>query len=386
MALDNFDMAMGFAVVMLLLSLLVTVLVQMSVAILGLRANNLAWGVRNLLLQIDPTLGRKAKALANKVLKHPSVSHAWSRTTAIRPSELVLLLEDVVRDPGRHKLNLAQSPAFTKLVQGAAPGVSAQQAGQALQVVDELSKIFPQQIEAVKGAVDRALQAKSELETKVNQWFDTVMDRTTERFLMQTRLATIAFGFVLAFALHIDSIHIVRELSANKELRATFVAMADATLRHSEQAQKVLEQSVVASQVIQALAASSREPGQAAALKTVPASVLTREQGLQWLSAKFPDDAKRAELVLAFSEGYQRASVDRVNELAAVGNGLRKSLEERLIKITPHEPKWTGQHILGMVITALFLSLGAPFWFNALRNMSNLRPVIAAKVEAKSGA
>ena len=34
-----------------------------------------------------------------------------------------------------------------------------------------------------------------------------------------------------------------------------------------------------------------------------------------------------------------------------------------------------------MFVTALFLSLGAPFWFNALRNMSNLRPIIAGKVE-----
>jgi hypothetical protein len=386
MALDNFDTAMGFAAVMLLLSLLVTVLVQMTVAILGLRARNLAWGVKTLLLQIDPTLKEKATNLANRVLKHPSVSHTWSRTTALRPRELVLILEDVVKNPTKHKLDLAQNDTLKKLIHDAAPAVSAQQAGQALQVVDELSKIFPQQVEAVRGAVDRALRAKSALEQSVHQWFDTVMDRTTERFLVHTRIATVAFGFALAFVLHVDSIHIVRELSASKELRAAFVAMADATLKQSEQAQKVSEQSVVASAVIQALAANVKEPERAAALKTVPASVRSREEGLNWLTAKFPDDAKRAELLVAYSEGFQRASLDRVKELSDTAKDLRKSLEERLIKITPREPKWTPQHVVGMVITALFLSLGAPFWFNALRNLSNLRPVIAAKVEGRNAA
>jgi hypothetical protein len=41
----------------------------------------------------------------------------------------------------------------------------------------------------------------------------------------------------------------------------------------------------------------------------------------------------------------------------------------------------TAWHLLGMFVTALFLSLGAPFWFNALRNISNLRPILAGKVE-----
>jgi len=32
----------------------------------------------------------------------------------------------------------------------------------------------------------------------------------------------------------------------------------------------------------------------------------------------------------------------------------------------------------------LFLSLGAPFWYNVLRQLSNLRPAVAQKIEPKS--
>jgi hypothetical protein len=34
-------------------------------------------------------------------------------------------------------------------------------------------------------------------------------------------------------------------------------------------------------------------------------------------------------------------------------------------------------NILGILVTAGLLSLGAPFWFNILRSLSNLRPLLA---------
>jgi len=37
------------------------------------------------------------------------------------------------------------------------------------------------------------------------------------------------------------------------------------------------------------------------------------------------------------------------------------------------------KYILGALITAALLNLGAPFWFNALKSLANLRPILAAK-------
>lgn len=39
------------------------------------------------------------------------------------------------------------------------------------------------------------------------------------------------------------------------------------------------------------------------------------------------------------------------------------------------------RHFWGIVASIAMLSLGAPFWFNTLRNLSNLRPIVARKVE-----
>jgi len=42
------------------------------------------------------------------------------------------------------------------------------------------------------------------------------------------------------------------------------------------------------------------------------------------------------------------------------------------------------RHSLGTLMTVLFLSLGAPFWYNVLRQLSNLRPPWRRKIEPKS--
>ena len=38
-------------------------------------------------------------------------------------------------------------------------------------------------------------------------------------------------------------------------------------------------------------------------------------------------------------------------------------------------------YIAGIIMSALLLSLGAPFWFNALRTLSSLRPILAGTAD-----
>src|SRR5262249_40391046 len=125
--LEHFDTVMSFAVVMLLLSLLVTTLVQMAIAVSGLRGSILKWGIERLLMHIAPELGetvhrpvgknstseqqvtaasgqsvRKSKktthasVIADAVLRHAMISHVGERrATSIRNEELIRLLDDL---------------------------------------------------------------------------------------------------------------------------------------------------------------------------------------------------------------------------------------------------------------------------------------------------
>ena len=50
----------------------------------------------------------------------------------------------------------------------------------------------------------------------------------------------------------------------------------------------------------------------------------------------------------------------------------------------PHEGcLWWFHHFVGLVFTAGFLTLGAPFWFNLLKNLMSLRPAVASLVEKR---
>lgn len=103
--LQQIDTAIGFAVVMLILSLIVTAIVQMISALTDLRGRNLASGLANLLHQIEPSLRDKFRAnstvaeyIANVVVKHPAIAHAGTRAKAIGESELVSVLKDLCSD------------------------------------------------------------------------------------------------------------------------------------------------------------------------------------------------------------------------------------------------------------------------------------------------
>jgi len=43
----------------------------------------------------------------------------------------------------------------------------------------------------------------------------------------------------------------------------------------------------------------------------------------------------------------------------------------------------TFSHLLGILATAGLLALGAPFWFNLLKNLTSLRPALATLIEKR---
>jgi hypothetical protein len=114
--LQQLDTAIAFVVVMLMLSLLVTAIVQAISALLDLRGKNLARALTDLFKQIDSDFreapknaSRKfgdwfahpfskitpASKLADAVTTHPTVAHSFSRAKAIRKEELLDVLKDL---------------------------------------------------------------------------------------------------------------------------------------------------------------------------------------------------------------------------------------------------------------------------------------------------
>ena len=414
MGLEHLDTVMSFALIMLLLSLQVTILVQAVIAVSGLRGWNLSWSLSQLFEQLDPELKLKAHAtkLSREILKHPALTCVWSlfgrrKATALRLDELFRVLEDLAarnppgkphlktskqgtagRKPDEAELAAALRAALGKTVVGDTPELGKR----ADEIVAALTAIFPDSAQTVQEAVVGVLQRKSKVEVEIQTWFDTVMDRSTERFILWTRWITAAIAFIVALGLHIDSIQIFKQLSTRSDVRARMVQQAETTLEKAGSLVSAAKApKPLASEAIRAMKEDLKDSKDLEILGTVPDNLTTRRAGEEWLRAHLTG-ARLTKGLEAYKRRFDEATVAELGDLKMSFNEVKFSLDQTGLQIIPQPlPSWKdypgdrGLHLLGLLMTGLFLSLGAPFWYNALSQLANLRPVLAGKVQKEAG-
>jgi len=396
--LQHFDTVMSFAVVMLLLSLLVTTLVQMIIAASGLRSSVLQGGLERLLTQSFPALTKEEAATISKaVLRHPMIQHVKGRgATSIRKEELIRLLQDMAIRSTTHapeKVKELIATAHTALNK-VTPVLQTPEVTTASETLKKaIEKAFPGQVSEVSRRVDEAVAGGRQLMQEAGSWFDAVMDRTTENFLAKTRWITAGVAAVLAFYLHVDSLSIIRQLASQPELRAKLIQSADATLQRAESAfaQTAEEKALGSASIAMVRAGLTNNPA-ALVLTNMPANLVTRGAGEAWLRERLNNVAStnREAILAAYRSRFEENTQVWLGDLRHTALDLSTNLmQSDLIIIPSPTPKFSTYidkpgHFLGTVMTVFFLSLGAPFWYNALRQLANLRPAVAEKIEPKS--
>jgi hypothetical protein len=421
--LEHLDTLIGFATVMLLLSLLVTTVVQMVAGLSNLRGRCLLEGTEQLLKQLDPGLKDQARALARKVLTHSAIGEKAASlrdllpgrlrrvaeglprelAVAIRPRELILVLKDLsedatVEEDVRNKLKAL----FTSTPGQGSPEMIAK----AEELLKKLEGQFPNQAQDLKSAVESVLKTSQTIVVKVDAWFDTVMDRTSEVFKYYTRQITVVVSVLFALLLHIDSLAIFNQLSQNEDLRANLVQMSGSVVTEGE---KVLapDGSDLATQALQALAQDKTQPEVAQAVSALCtgqaqcANLKNRSEGRSVLQ-RIPEDQKAGALK-AYEDTYTKVAKERMSALGVSLDKLQDYLTDTKLEIIPTPICLIGhldfrslsgvrpcfmkfksrRNLLGVIVTAFLLSLGAPFWYNALRKLSDLRPIVARRVDGE---
>jgi hypothetical protein len=406
--LENLDTVIAFSVVMLLLSLMITALVQIVVSLFALRGKNLFWGVKRLLWQVDPQLGAHAEEIADRLLRHPAITHtSMSRAVAIRPEELIRLLRELANPPADtpptlKKLSDAARTALKTRLDAMATAPNAPQTNLQLDAMAaELRRLFPHQAAAIDTTVRQTMAQGDALVQRVNTWFDSLMDRTSERFKLYTRYITVGVTVLFVLVLHVDSISIFRQVSTNPEIRAQLVQASDATLRRAEE---VFAQTgrgkgqPLASDALQKMSEATDALGQkikAECVKTTAAGtpgcsggLWTREDGRRWIADHLPNDTAALS---AYEKTMDDVTIDNIKSLNVTMTTLRGDLDQTQVKIFPKSLALAkplafapGKEILGLITSILLLSLGAPFWYNVLRKLSDLRPIVARKVEGEA--
>lgn len=407
--LEQLDTVIAFATVMLMLSLLVTTVVQMAISVSNLRGKCLLEGTGQLLTQLYPDLKGQAHAIAKKVLTHSAIGDKpasfrdllpekfravvrlpMNLAVAIRPEELILVLKELAED------DTAFDPATReslKTLFNSTPGKgSPEMVAKAEELLKKLEGQFPNQAQDLKNAVENVLGSTQSIVVKVDAWFNTVMDRTSEVFKYYTRLITIVASVLFALLLRVDSLSILDQVSQDEDLRARLVQMSETA---QEESQKVvnLEAVPLGTRAIQALAQENPAvatlcPPSAAnppcgGLRDYPA-------GKNWLETHLKSDPKSdpKRILAAYEKQFSAVTKAHLNDLGVSFQRLQDHLGETKLEIIPELWPWgfkNGRNVLGVIMTAFFLSLGAPFWYNSLRRLSDLRPIVARRVDEDQG-
>jgi hypothetical protein len=397
--LEQLDTAIAFAVVMLMLSLMITAIVQMISAVFDLRGRNLASGLENLLRQVEPSLRASlpdgstlARHIAEVAVRHPAIAHTKTRAKAVSQSELLSILRDLCSDAPAAQIDDKAKEKLKELLEARVPG-GPETVATAEVLAQQLGAKFPGQEAQIKAAVDGAFTQVSKLEYQVGQWFDTVMNRLSDIFTRTTRTITVVSSILLVVALHVDAGEILRQIRQSPEVRAKLAAMSDGALL---QADKTFDNGERASAAVAKV--KEKYTGNAemvAALDKVPTHLircLDARNSLVENTTKIPSAAALLDdFDSACQEQTKLAMGESFNEI----HELRADLGKSDLKIIPtvfgsFAEWWAAyhvkRHLLGTLVSILFLSLGAPFWFNALRQLSNLKPAIAGKVGGTQGA
>jgi hypothetical protein len=410
--MERLDTLIAFAVVMLGVSLLITILTQMVSAALGLRGSSLLWGLETLFQELAPDLeaaGIRPGDLAKEVLQSHLISDStfsrvekmkiigpfvgflmklplvgwligrWRYASAIRLEELVRMLQRkaVALGAAGH----AAAPSLTGLLSAAEPAATRR-----LQMLNTaLADISPPAAGAVANyavQVDRVVQEavdSTQLSIgKLETWFDSTMDRVSQRFAMETRIWTVVFAFLISFGAHLDSLQLLDQLSSNPDTRAALVNQRDGMLG---QAKQILPSTgvtpgtavTVSHDVLtQALEQLKTTDPAVKGVGAIPDGVSTIPDAVTWLTQQPGVTAEAGDKFRQAVLAVLHARIDKINtKLANAGFQILPADYREILKFDGL------RNVLGVLLTAGFLSLGAPFWYNTLKDVSNLRSVVA---------
>lgn len=150
---------------------------------------------------------------------------------------------------------------------------------------------------------------------RIGEWYDSIMDRASGYYKRMTQKILILVGIVMAVVLNADTLALYRSLETNPETLEKVVAAAEAVAQNES-----------------------------------------------------VDDLVQTDLEYELALEQLRQIKGEVDELRSpLGMGWQNI---NLAEMTVYN--WAVK-VLGWIITAIAISLGAPFWFDLLRKIVNLR-------------
>ncbi len=354
------DVAIGMVFIYLLLSLLCTATNELMELLLKKRAIDLERGIRELLVQPESASDTSAKNkpvstsdIVKEIYNHPLVNSLYggtyedsgikSRALPFRRTQLPSYI------PARNFALALMDTVMPGGAQGATSPPSNAPAG-----ADQLSPLRtqlqnignPRLQKALTPLIDAAAGDVARVRANIEEWYNSSMDRVSGWYKRRSHIIILVLGFLVAVAVNADSVLIVRRLASDRALRDSLVASANV---YAQEAAKNPE--------------AVATPGGPPAPVSDKCADVCNEDTPQCRLKKTQCEIGALGLPL----GWSSRTDDR---LRWNGYGMF---------FFTHVP----DHLFGWLLTALAISLGAPFWFDVLNKIIVIRSTVKPKEKSQ---
>lgn len=356
------DVVIGLVFIYLLYSLLATVLAEMIASVLGLRARNLKVAISRM-LNDEKAIGKFRRTL-NSLNIIKSANNKVVNSFYDNPEIKYLCGTGLMRNP-----TFIKAESFSKTLVSELSG-NGKVTGDKINTVLRLSAENPKGNRAGEGernflegeSAGYILGLWQEAESDVarfrlllEDWFNRTMEQATEWYKRKIQLVLLILGFCMAWFFYADTFVIVKSLSNDKKAREQLVSMANTYLQSG----------------------NARDTSLLEIKRKLDADI-AKANTILGLGGWLPDKLGVSMDAQTKEKTYNPqvdpdclSATHRKTSNGTIIPGFRDKLGY-LFRLAYH-------HFFGFLLTAIAVSLGAPFWFDLLNKVMKLRTTVKVK-------
>lgn len=375
------DIFIGLVFIFLLYSLLATILMELYARAFNLRARMLQKALRRMLEDDDsgkdgtkPIWQRftilayfytvisslfrffnpnwRNEHLIKIFYKHPSIKYLGEDHTSSKPSYL-------------HCHNFSQT--MIQMLRGTTYDGRTQNESELIKnaLDNNLLQIKNETLQHLKDMFADARQDSLIFKLKLEDWFDETMQRANGWYKKQTQVVLILIGFYVAFLFNVDTVAIYKILATDKEARKNLVQMA---IDNKEKYQAVMLT------IDTSVANKIKNTKDTLVIQHMSDSLL--KETYKSISA----DAEKVNSILALGKPWKDSckicddsiSIKKDQKFTERCRFIKAEMDKAWFRYSPNQQGgWTT--FFGWLLTALAISLGAPFWFDLLNKFIQMR-------------